>query len=119
MQYFNGALNFFRQKSGLEFYYNYLLSKEPKDFDYFNKWIQKPESRKAIHVGNRTFDGASIRVYEDLYDDMFKSVKPWIEDLLDANYKVCHSTKIANSFTSISSLPLSLQRSCSTTANWT
>ena len=65
------------------------MSKEPKDFDYFHKWLLKPESRKAIHVGNRTFDGASIRVYEDLYDDMFKSVKPWIEDLLDADYKVC------------------------------
>ena len=65
------------------------MSKEPKDFDYFHKWLLKPESRKAIHVGNRTFDGASVRVYEDLYDDMFKSVKPWIEDLLDADYKVC------------------------------
>ena len=88
LQYFNGALNFFGEKSGLQFYYNYLLSKEPKDFDYFHKWILKPESRKAIHVGNRTFDGASIRVYEDLYDDMFKSVKPWVENLLEADYKV-------------------------------
>lgn len=76
------------QKTGLQFYYNYLISQQPDDFEYFHKWILKPESRAAIHAGNRTFDGASIQVYEDLYDDVSKSVRPWIEQLLDAKYKV-------------------------------
>ena len=60
----------------------------PEDVDYFRKWILKPESREAIHVGERTFDSYKGKVQDYLYDDMFKSVKAWIEDLLNNNYKV-------------------------------
>ena len=39
-------------------------------------------------MGNLTYDGISIPVHQHLNDDMTKSIKPWLEELLDADYKV-------------------------------
>ena len=80
-------LEIYENKTGLTFYYNYLLSKQPDEFDYYPKFLQKAEVRKAIHVGNLSYDGVSMAVHEHLNDDMLKSVKPWLEVLLE-NYKV-------------------------------
>ena len=43
--------------------------------------------RAAIHVGNATLNGGG-EVYEYLYDDIIKSVRPWVEELLDNDYRV-------------------------------
>ena len=75
-------------KTGLNFYYNFLISEQPKDFDYYISYLQQPFVRKAIHVGNLTYDAESTVVHDHLNDDMAKSVKPWVEELLDNNYKV-------------------------------
>lgn len=82
------GMDIFANKTGLDFYYNYLIGKEPQDFNYYVPFLDQPEVRKAIHVGNLSYDGVSMTVHEYLYEDMAKSVKPWIEELLNSDYKV-------------------------------
>ena len=86
-QEFNAILDIVENKTGLAFYYNYLLSKQPSEFDNYPKLLQKAEVRKAIHVGNLTYDDISLVVHEYLNDDIPKSIKPWLEELLE-HYKV-------------------------------
>ena len=45
--------------------------------------------RKAIHVGDLKYDDVSEKVHDKLYDDMPKTVRPWLEDLLNNDYKAC------------------------------
>ena len=45
-----------QNKTGLAFYYNYLLSTQPPEFENYPKFLQKPDVRKSIHVGNLTYD---------------------------------------------------------------
>ena len=45
-------------------------------------------SRKAIHVGNKTYSDVNEEVYGYLKNDIPKSVKPWLETLLNNDYKV-------------------------------
>ncbi|XP_076036910.1 putative serine carboxypeptidase CPVL [Oratosquilla oratoria] len=81
-----GAPSYFTNVTGLNFYFNYLLSSEPKDMDYWVKFVNKQHVRGAIHVGNMTFNNGSV-VETYLLEDIMKSVKPWIEEILD-NYLV-------------------------------
>lgn len=53
----------------------------------FCKLLETAEIRKAIHVGNLTFEYTSQKVWDHLTEDFMKSVAPWISELLD-NYKV-------------------------------
>ncbi|KAB7495103.1 putative serine carboxypeptidase CPVL [Armadillidium nasatum] len=83
-----GSKSYFYNVTGLSNYYNFLLQEEPKDLNYWEKYINDPKRRKEIHVGNLTFhDGKKVEAY--LIEDVMKSVKPWIEEILKANnYKV-------------------------------
>ena len=45
--------------------------------------LQTSAVRKTIHVGNRTYNDGST-VEKHLVQDVMKSVKPWIEALLNA-----------------------------------
>jgi hypothetical protein len=48
--------------------------------------LADPSVRKAIHVGNLTYnDGTAVEKH--LLNDVMDSVKPWITTLMD-NYKV-------------------------------
>ena len=49
-----------------------------------------PAVRNAIHVGDKVFHDGS-KVEENLFEDIMKSVKPWVEDILNAGYKVSAS----------------------------
>lgn len=80
-------LGLVENRTGLTFYYNYLLDKQPPDFENYPKLLQKSYMRKAIHVGNQTYNDISMTVHQHLNDDMLKSIKPWFETLLEAGYK--------------------------------
>ena len=88
LQEFDAILDIVQNRSGLSFYYNYLMSTQPSDFENYPKLLQKAKVRRAIHVGNVTYDDLSLPVYEHLQEDMLKSIRPWLEALLEANYKV-------------------------------
>ncbi|XP_068223803.1 probable serine carboxypeptidase CPVL [Palaemon carinicauda] len=81
-----GYPSYFTNVTGLSYYFNYIANGEPKEMDYWPKFINKPLVRRALHVGNLTFhDGGKVESF--LEEDIMKSVKPWIEELLDS-YKV-------------------------------
>lgn len=80
--YHSGSL--FKNVSGFETYFNYLETKpDPKD-DYMVKFLELPETRKAIHVGNNTFHelDKENKVEEHLKLDVMRSVVPYLEELL-------------------------------------
>ncbi|OWF49860.1 probable serine carboxypeptidase CPVL [Mizuhopecten yessoensis] len=67
-------------------YYNFLLTQEPPEFNFYGDYLAQPEVRRATHVGNLTYnDGRAVEMH--LINDVMDTVKPWIETLLD-NYKV-------------------------------
>ncbi|KAF7468008.1 Hypothetical predicted protein [Marmota monax] len=60
---------------------------EPGDQTYYGKFLSLSEVRRAIHVGNQTFsDGADVEKY--LRQDTMKSVKTWLTEIMNNNYKV-------------------------------
>ena len=85
---FDSMLELFGKKSGLTFVYNYLLQGQPDLFNYYPKFLNLPKVRKMIHVGNLKYEDVSTTVYGHLKKDIPKTVKPWIESLLETGYKV-------------------------------
>lgn len=61
--------------------YNYLP--QPPDLSNYIDFIQTTETRKAIHVGSSEYDDASDEVYNHMLEDIPKSVKPWIQEILE------------------------------------
>lgn len=47
------------QISNYTFYYNFLNTSRPEDYDYPNIYIDSTQSRRAIHVGNLTYHNQS------------------------------------------------------------
>ena len=88
LQEFDNILDIVENRTGLTFYYNYLLSEQPAEFDNYPKFLEKPEVRHAIHVGNLTYHDISIIAHQHLFDDMSKTIRPWLETLLESDYKV-------------------------------
>ncbi|GFY54692.1 probable serine carboxypeptidase CPVL [Trichonephila inaurata madagascariensis] len=72
--------------TGMNFYYNFLMSDTPKDFTYFRDYIELPQFRKALHIGNLTFQNGSM-AQKHLLMDIMKSVKSKVAVLMD-NYRV-------------------------------
>ena len=85
---FNLILYNFQALTKLNFVYNFLLDKQPEDFNYFIPFLERPETRKAIHVGHTPYHDVNTDVYEALQADIPKSVAPLVEDLLNAKYRV-------------------------------
>ncbi|KAG9476207.1 hypothetical protein GDO78_002996 [Eleutherodactylus coqui] len=78
--------SFFQNATGCSNYFNFLQCQEPKDQEYFGPFLALPEVRKAIHVGNLTFNDGS-EVEKHLLFDVMKTIKPWLVVLMD-NYRV-------------------------------
>lgn len=62
--------------------WNYLLGEKDED-DSYVQFLQTNRIRERIHVGNVSYADCSDKVYENLREDVPKSVKPWIEQLLE------------------------------------
>ncbi|CAH0380500.1 unnamed protein product [Bemisia tabaci] len=75
----------FLNASGFTFYFNYLHEKPPHEAD-FSAFVQSDAAREALHVGNATFH-TDQKVETMLKDDLMKSVRPWVEELL-GQYRV-------------------------------
>uniref|UniRef100_A0A1B6GYX6 Carboxypeptidase n=1 Tax=Cuerna arida TaxID=1464854 RepID=A0A1B6GYX6_9HEMI len=50
----------------------------------YEQFIQRPDIRRAIHVGNTNFSFESSIVAEKMGVDPVLSVKPWVEELLES-----------------------------------
>ncbi|XP_031827674.1 venom serine carboxypeptidase [Nomia melanderi] len=82
-----GYPSLFKNLTGFDFYFNYLYNEDPSKADYMSEWLQKPESRKAIHVGNCSFNVEAKTVEEHLKGDVMQSLAILITDLTK-HYKV-------------------------------
>ncbi|OTF75839.1 serine carboxypeptidase CPVL-like protein [Euroglyphus maynei] len=80
--------SYFYNATGLNFYYNILYDRQPDDFNYYPKFLASAKTRQSIHVGNLHYGDDSILVEEHLINDMMASVSSWIEQLLNANYRL-------------------------------
>lgn len=78
--------SYFINMTGFDFYYNFLIDSAPADFGYYRKYLTLNQTREAIHVGSTKFDNGDL-VFRKLYPDLMRSVKEWIEILLNANYR--------------------------------
>lgn len=74
---------YFTNVTGFTFYFNFMMPKAPPDHEYYSDFVQLPHVRRAIHVGNLSYAEDS-KVERFLRQDMYKSVVPWIVDLLDS-----------------------------------
>nr|XP_018897590.1 PREDICTED: venom serine carboxypeptidase-like [Bemisia tabaci] len=75
-------MNEFEYLSGLRGLYDFVnddIGNDGPEIYYIND----PETRKNIHVGSYTFQNG-YATYEHLQEDMFQSVRPWVEELLTA-----------------------------------
>jgi vitellogenic carboxypeptidase-like protein len=77
--------SFFTNVTGLTYYFNFLQTNSPVEFGRYPRYLALAATRKAIHVGNLTFNDGSI-VEHHLLEDMMQSVKPWVTVLMD-NYR--------------------------------
>ncbi|XP_041985550.1 uncharacterized protein LOC121737884 [Aricia agestis] len=83
---FMSALGVAFGSSGISNEYNVLSDKEGMDLRYV-ELLQQHQIRKALHVGNTTFDNISMKVYSKVSEDMMNSAKPWMEELLN-HYRI-------------------------------
>lgn len=73
----------FKNLTGFNMYYNYLKT-DQDDRTALGEFIQKTETRRAIHVGNNTYhdgDGVNMVAYH-LKLDIVDSVAHWVAELL-------------------------------------
>lgn len=75
----------FKNLTGFDFYFNFLYTADPDHGDG-TRLVQTPEVRRALHVGNATWDRSTI-VETHMREDMLQSVAPWLAELLD-HYRV-------------------------------
>ncbi|KAM7302294.1 venom serine carboxypeptidase [Ixodes scapularis] len=78
---------YLKQVTGFNNIFNYLRAEWPKELGYYVDFLQTPKVRDAIHVGNISFSSRSLIVRAHLYEDIAKSVKPWLATLME-EYKV-------------------------------
>uniref|UniRef100_A0AAG5D765 Carboxypeptidase n=1 Tax=Anopheles atroparvus TaxID=41427 RepID=A0AAG5D765_ANOAO len=86
----NGGGSFFRNLTGFETYYNYLRTAEDSlDAFYLELFLELNGTRRALHVGDQPFHDLDKKnkVGQFLEDDVFQSVAPWIEELLQ-HYRI-------------------------------
>ncbi|XP_022166518.1 venom serine carboxypeptidase-like [Myzus persicae] len=78
----------FQNLTGMKYYYNLLLDREPPTNNDWKAFVQKASVRAALHVGQRPLNNFHL-VYQHLLGDVMRSVAPLLATLLDAGrYRV-------------------------------
>jgi vitellogenic carboxypeptidase-like protein len=68
--------------------YNILYEEEPQVGGDFYNFVELPEVRLAIHVGDQTFSGGGT-VYQLMIPDFMNTLRPWLEEIIE-NYRVLY-----------------------------
>ncbi|XP_063977154.1 venom serine carboxypeptidase-like [Diachasmimorpha longicaudata] len=69
----NSGPSLFENLTGFNFYFNYLKTHDSEEADWISEWIQMPDVRKAIHVGNCSFQFEANEVENHLKNDITRS----------------------------------------------
>jgi len=78
--------NYFHNITGSKNYDNFMMTTDPPEFARYGNYVNIPEIRKAIHVGNRTFGGNSAQCEKHLLEDFHQSFRTSLQLLLDAQH---------------------------------
>ena len=84
----NKDLDTFFEKTDFGNIYNLLYEVEPQVGGDFYNFVERPEIRLALHVGDQEFSDGST-VYDLMIPDFMNSVRPWLEELIE-NYRVLY-----------------------------
>ncbi|XP_071441643.1 venom serine carboxypeptidase-like [Hetaerina americana] len=85
--YWESILNDFISLSGYSFIYNIYYVDDPSTGGSVPDFVQNERTRKAIHVGDTLYSYVGT-VYSKLEPDIMKSVRPWVEELLDSGLRI-------------------------------
>ncbi|CAD6228251.1 GSCOCG00006429001-RA-CDS [Cotesia congregata] len=77
----------FQNLTGFNFYFNYLHTSDSNESDWMSQWVQGVGARRAIHVGNCSFNVENSKVEEHLKNDITRSQADKVAALLQY-YKV-------------------------------
>lgn len=81
-----GGTSYYRNVTGMTNYFNILFDSEPAETGYYNNYLALKAVRTAIHVGGRPYNDGS-EVEKHLINDIMDSVKPWVEEILNAEIR--------------------------------
>lgn len=84
---FHSRPSLFMNLTGFNFYFNYLHTSDSDEETWMSEWIQQAETRRAIHVGNSSFQTENKKVEEHLKADIMQSLAVLVADLAN-HYKV-------------------------------
>ncbi|XP_026742974.1 probable serine carboxypeptidase CPVL [Trichoplusia ni] len=75
--------------------YNYLASlKLAPPNNEITIFLNKPQVQSALHVKKMEYKMLNNNVYMYLYDDLYKTVKPWLEELLEHYAVMCYNGQL-------------------------
>jgi carboxypeptidase C (cathepsin A) len=80
-------LELYRNATGLNDLYNYLLPQEEPEFDYYIPWVTASVNRRKIHVGNLTYNDGDA-VAKSLEPDVMQSIVGKVAIIANNNYKI-------------------------------
>jgi vitellogenic carboxypeptidase-like protein len=78
---------FYSNATGLHDIYNYLLTQEEADLDYYVPWVTTSDNRRKIHVGNLTYNGGDA-AGAALAEDVMQSIVGKVAIIANNNYKI-------------------------------
>ena len=64
--------SYFYNVTGIKNYFNYLETELPEEQNNFVSFVTRPERRKQIHVGNRSYGSQSDTVEKMLINDIVR-----------------------------------------------
>ncbi|CAH1637819.1 unnamed protein product [Spodoptera littoralis] len=62
--------------------------------DKYAEFLNREDVQKALHVKKMKFEPQSYNVYNNLMKDMYHTVKPWLEELLEHYGVMCYSGQL-------------------------
>lgn len=84
--------NYFHNATGLNDYDNYMNTNAPKSFDWYADYVNRPDVRRALHVGNATFnDGKACEMH--LVADFMISLRDEFVQVLTAAHAASGAPK--------------------------
>uniref|UniRef100_A0A023GNB7 Carboxypeptidase n=1 Tax=Amblyomma triste TaxID=251400 RepID=A0A023GNB7_AMBTT len=78
----------FKNATGFDYYYNYLITEDPPGMYAYKQFVQRPEIRRALHVGQQGFSTSRTKVATYFAADIMRSAVPQFTVVLENGYKV-------------------------------
>lgn len=93
---FDSKTSLFLNLTGFKTHFNYMHPENDKKEDYLSQYLNKPDIRKAIHVGNAEFNTFKTKnlVLKYLKGDIFKSVAHLLPELLSKHHVVVYNGQL-------------------------